>query len=298
MESSEDAVPLTEQEKRSSFYQAVSGAVPELRNADLIKSQTLMKEMNLDEIKSFITQLEAEKRCEVKEEIKVQKLSSNKPLKRCYRCNEPGHWAAECSMKGTGKWFCYHCQDLRFHRGSDCHLAKAVKKGSFQGKFKKVNVRTEVEERNYPKVADSGKITKPNVRGRGRGRFRTVNRAFKKTHSTPKQGKNILYSDERAIEFIADSGATDHIINSSLILSDFRCCKNDSLKTANKNELADIRIDGRGSLILYTNSSDKTLIKLIDVVAASDISENLLSLRRFADAGFGIYLDDKVLKSI
>ncbi|EFA12588.1 hypothetical protein TcasGA2_TC001827 [Tribolium castaneum] len=38
-ESSEDAVPLTEQGKRSSFFQAVSPAVPELRNADLIRRQ-------------------------------------------------------------------------------------------------------------------------------------------------------------------------------------------------------------------------------------------------------------------
>ena len=34
---------------------------------------------------------------------------------------------------------------------------------------------------------------------------------------------------------------------------------------------------------------------MTDVVAAKDISENLLSLRKLADAGFSIYLDDESL---
>lgn len=36
-----DAVPLTDQEKRYSFYQSVSSITPELRNADFIQRQTL-----------------------------------------------------------------------------------------------------------------------------------------------------------------------------------------------------------------------------------------------------------------
>ena len=35
---------------------------------------------------------------------------------------------------------------------------------------------------------------------------------------------------------------------------------------------------------------------MTDVVAAKDISENLLSLRKLADAGLSIYLDDKSLR--
>ena len=35
---------------------------------------------------------------------------------------------------------------------------------------------------------------------------------------------------------------------------------------------------------------------MIDAVAAKDISENLLSLRKLADTGFSIYLDDKSLR--
>ncbi|KAL1509337.1 hypothetical protein ABEB36_004093 [Hypothenemus hampei] len=160
-ESTEDAVPLTEQEKRSSFYQAVSGVIPELRNADLIRRQTSLREMTLDEIKSFITQLEAEKSSEVNEEVKAQKAVSIKQTKRCHRCNEQGHWAVECPLQGTGKWFCYYCQSIRTHKGSDCHLAKAVKKGHFRGKFSKTNSkhRNESEQKNYTKADEGEKFT-------------------------------------------------------------------------------------------------------------------------------------------
>ena len=43
-ENCEGAVLLTDQEKISAFYQAVSGSVPELRSADLIRMQTNNRE--------------------------------------------------------------------------------------------------------------------------------------------------------------------------------------------------------------------------------------------------------------
>ena len=62
---------FTEPEKRSSFYQAVTWIIPELRSADLIIRQTQMKEKNLEEIKLFFLQLEAEKKTDTKEDIRV-----------------------------------------------------------------------------------------------------------------------------------------------------------------------------------------------------------------------------------
>ena len=49
-ETCQDVIPLTQQEKRYSFYQAVSSVIPELRNADLIQRQTKNKEMTLEEL--------------------------------------------------------------------------------------------------------------------------------------------------------------------------------------------------------------------------------------------------------
>ena len=65
---------LTEQEKRSSFYHAVAWIIPELRSTDFIIRQTQMKEMNLQEIKLFLLQLEAGKKTDTKEEIRVQRV--------------------------------------------------------------------------------------------------------------------------------------------------------------------------------------------------------------------------------
>ena len=56
---------------------------------------------------------------------------------------------------------------------------------------------------------------------------------------------NNLNNNERHIEFIADSGATEHIINKSFILSDFKISEKGVIKSANKNDFVDIVIDGK-----------------------------------------------------
>lgn len=96
--------------------------------------------------------------------------------------------------------------------------------------------------------------------------------------------------------FIADSGATDHVINDSLILSNFTKCRDRVIKSANKNEAANITIDGKGDLLLHTTGHENYTIQLSNVINAKDISENLLSLRKLVDAGFSINLNDKNLE--
>ncbi|XP_071652754.1 uncharacterized protein [Temnothorax longispinosus] len=131
-ESCEDAVPLAEQEIRSALYQAVSINVPELRNVDLIRRQTNLKEMNIDEIKSFMMQLEAETKNENKEklekpEVRVQRAAAEENMKqvKCYRCNRMGHMAKDCPLIEFGAWFCYYCQEVRGHKGDNCPSAEA-----------------------------------------------------------------------------------------------------------------------------------------------------------------------------
>ena len=84
-------------------------------------------------------------------------------------------------------------------------------------------------------------------------------------------------------------------VNKSFILSDFKRCENGVIKSANKNEFADIVIDGKGILLLRADATGDVL-KLTDVVAAKDISENSVSLRKLADAGCSSYLDDTSLR--
>ena len=71
-ENCEPAVPLAEQEKRLAFYQVVTSVMPKVRAADFIRRQTTAKEMNLDELKSFLTQSEAEMEGEEERKVKTR----------------------------------------------------------------------------------------------------------------------------------------------------------------------------------------------------------------------------------
>lgn len=55
-----------------------------------------------------------------------------------------------------------------------------------------------------------------------------------------------------------------NIVNKSLILSEYKSCKNGVIKSANKNEFADIVIDGKGDLLLQSDTSKENVIKLTD----------------------------------
>lgn len=322
-ETCDDAVPLTDQEKRSAFYQATSSVVPELRNADLIRRQTSLKEMNLEEIKLFLLQLEAERKNEVKEEIKIQRVFQQSNDNRCYRCNGFGHWSKECKLQHSGKWFCYHCQSIKNHKGDDCPFAKGNSSNRNdsqpQKKFKNnpynknrnfnesAGKNQKFKNKSNKKSFIKNNRSKPYNRNKGKLNHKPAANKEVKSSSDNNEQRNesgkvsfikslFTNKSDKEINFIADSGATEHIVNKSLILSDFKKCENQYIKSANKNEYADIIIDGKGDLLLQIDSSKENVFKLTDVIAAKDISENLLSLRKLVDAGFCIYLDNKSLK--
>ncbi|XP_045474683.1 uncharacterized protein LOC123680695 isoform X2 [Harmonia axyridis] len=281
-EACEDVIELTAQEMRSAFYQAVSPVTPELRNADLIRRQTSNQEMTLDEIKTFISRLEAEKRSEIKEEIptiqRVQKL-------KCFRCNEEGHW------------YCFGCGEIKSHKKEDCpnnsntNKTRPVKfRGSSGGRLIKSSFNTKT------RTTRQGHIGQRRMRGNGRLVKDVHVKARRVGSIESREPKNKTGKLSRTITFIADSGATHHIVNDSLILRNFERCQNTSIKSANKKEIADIVIDGKGELILDSDFRGEKTMKLQNVFAAKDVSENLLSLRKLADSGFKIYLDNKVLR--
>ncbi|XP_077260422.1 uncharacterized protein LOC143896412 [Temnothorax americanus] len=168
-ESCENAVPLTEQEIRSAFYQAVLINVPELRNVHLIRRQSSLKEMTIDEIKSFMIQLEAEKKSEKleKSEVRVQRATAEEHKEvKCYRCNKLGHMAKDCPLAGSDAWFCYYCQEIRGHKGDSCPNAGA-QANKFRGKRylnktvnKHINKKGRFAQKGTKRVDNKGKITK------------------------------------------------------------------------------------------------------------------------------------------
>ena len=78
-------------------------------------------------------------------------------------------------------------------------------------------------------------------------------------------------------------------------MSEFRKCTGEVIRSANKNRVTDVGIDGKGDLLLQPINSKEEVINLANVIAGRDISDNLISLRRFVDVGLGIYLDNKEL---
>ena len=86
--------------------------MPEFRSADFM-IQTQMKEINLEEILLFYLQLEAEKKTDTKEEIRVQIVygdSQQATENKWYGCNSAGHGAKQCRFENTNKLFCYAYQ--------------------------------------------------------------------------------------------------------------------------------------------------------------------------------------------
>ena len=321
-ETCDTSVPLSEEEKRSAFYQAVSYDNPELRSADLIRRQTDNKEMNLEEIKSFLLPLEAEKRSS--EETREPRANfipewQSGPHAKCFRCNKHGHMAPNCPLIKQNLWFCYYCNAEADHKGTNCPNKGTVQAPRrFDNNYNK-DYTTQDYSNNYTQFRSNKNIRgrgsnrgRGNLpRGGGRGNFR--GRVFKRggnrgargaAKNTLKQGATAYIAGtvtnqlepQTQITLIADSGATDHIVNKGIILSDFKQCTGEFIRSANKNDSANIQIDGKGNLVVKSNINTDEIIILNNVISAENISENLISLRRFADVGLGIYLDDEILK--
>ena len=84
------------------------------------------------------------------------------------------------------------------------------------------------------------------------------------------------------------------MINKGFLLKDFVKSTEGEIKTANKSKKANIKIHGKGNL--YFKNSENKIIKLPNVIAAHNLTDNLLSLRNFGEVEYGVYLDDTELK--
>lgn len=276
--------------------------------------------MNLDQLKNFLTQLEAERRGDHKEEeTKVYYSSRGRAQKKteekCHRCNKTGHWRTECNLEKTEYWYCYWCQDIVKHNGTECPSPEAQEyrrqnrrysnprgnsnyrgnsrgNGNSRGRsnFRGRNARGNFSQRNSQNQSKENSLHKINVRVRG---GKIVKRKIE-NKVLPNQAYTIDYQEEHEeediqtegkpnetessdkITFIADSGATEHIINKSFILRDFKKNTCGVIRCANKNTQADMKIDAKGDLLLLPNNVSDKMFKLANVLATKDISENLL----------------------
>lgn len=87
------------------------------------------------------------------------------------------------------------------------------------------------------------------------------------------------------ISFLGDSGACDHVVKNLSVLHSFEN-KPENIKSANKNEHADLHILGIGELYLKSNFGAQKPFVLTGVKYCPDIAENVLSVSKFADLGY------------
>ena len=286
-------------------------------------------ELSLEEINSFILKLEAQKRKGLKEKERDQSLANmaqfrgrrkfargsaywqKGPHANCYRCAKSGHQSFECTLD-PGLQFCYTCREITTHESNSCPNTqqnntntKTYQSNNGYG-FTRGHPRGRSNFRGRNNFRGRGSFQRGYHQGqgqsRGRGyhhRTRPYPRGYGKQHQPT---ANLAGNDfevpnfDENISFIADSGATHHIINNkALVFDKLEKCPGEVIKSANKNACADITIDGKGNLMLNSNLDDNKTIYLTNVIVASEVAHNLISLRRFAEAGLGIYLDDKTL---
>ena len=107
------------------------------------------------------------------------------------------------------------------------------------------------------------------------------------TNIERKKNENVLL-----VEFLVDTGATEHLTNSRLTFKTFDKQAKE-IKCANKNEYANLRSEGEGQVQGYSEI-DK-LINQEKVICAENLSDNLLSQPKFADKGLSINLDNKII---
>ncbi|XP_046145923.1 uncharacterized protein LOC123989243 [Osmia bicornis bicornis] len=92
-------------------------------------------------------------------------------------------------------------------------------------------------------------------------------------------------------KFIADSGTTEHITNSKIIFKTINKGDCGLIKCANKNNSADIRVNGTGKIAVRLRNGK--ILEIDKVIFTETLKENLLSLRKFAEMGLAIYLDNQ-----
>lgn len=178
------AEPLSDEEKRAAFYQAVSQQVPDLRSVNLIKKQNSGKEMTLDEIKGYILQMKAKKKTDQPAltfrdsapKAQMAQKSSKHNIK-CHNCNEFGHYQKDCPLLTYGKPFCYDSNDIVGHKGPN-YPSKLTESGGRGGSsssrgrggiFRGRSAQNNSDDKNkskrgghkeHPGVNPSGKIQK------------------------------------------------------------------------------------------------------------------------------------------
>ncbi|XP_044755108.1 uncharacterized protein LOC123314061 [Coccinella septempunctata] len=183
-ELSDDPQKLTEQEMRSTFYQAIIGAMPEVRRTDSAVISTTGKEMDMESLRKTMYRIQedndANRGSYSENEVAASRarvLKGKFKENKCFRCNRKGHWQDQCPFRGTNQWFCYSCNDITDHTSENCYRnsKRPYKSSNHEPPVKrfKTNQGQELRDRGSGKFRGrGGNPTTSNSRGNSRGNTR------------------------------------------------------------------------------------------------------------------------------
>ncbi|KAL7299376.1 hypothetical protein TKK_0007944 [Trichogramma kaykai] len=312
---------LSEDEVRDALFDAIVHALPQVTDTQVLHKFSTGNKLSISQLKDYIVQQESAKleREEVlkldrvaAKTVKVQKTSGDP----CATCGNKGHRTEDCTRTGP---MCYRCRRYERHVSKNCPYSDAQIKAwtgkGIDSKFNNNNRGGGCTKNNNKRKASYNKEPYQNkkarfdkARGTQNNTTRNSNDSSKPSSTSSKHQSTFSLFNKTAclstqldssacsnknsslIRFIADSGATEHMTNSKLIFKSLDTDVDLKITCANKDEAASFRSEGVGTVA--ASQCEKNYM-LDDVICASTLSENLLSLRRFVDKGMAIFLNSK-----
>ncbi|XP_026669095.1 uncharacterized protein LOC113464288, partial [Ceratina calcarata] len=320
--------PLSHDEKRDAFFNAITPAIPQVQSVEFMTTNSTGKGLTYDQLKAFIIQHEANRAQTSDTKPTALNVKRHDPKNRCYGCGAQGHHKDECPNDNQPK--CYECGNIG-HIARECSVRLAKQneqgptskfssssrqhprnnshrtgnRGSFRGK-RKFSGASRENHAKRAKISEKGQggqqkykdkrnrdDSKENQSGNklNKGNGSEVNMINCSITSEGNSLTNANDVENTFTRFLADSGATEHLTNSKLIFKTFDETKRSSIRCANKEAHADLSSEGAGTV--NVKLSNDRVMNLENVICAEALSENLLSLRKFADMGLSIYLDNR-----
>ena len=117
--------PLSDDEKRDAFFNAISTAIPQIEFMDFMTSNSTGKGLTYDQLKAFILRHEANKIQTSEVRPTALNIRKHNAKNHFYSCGGQGHRSNECH--NDGKLQCYECGKIE-HIARDCFVKLAKQK--------------------------------------------------------------------------------------------------------------------------------------------------------------------------